>query len=81
MQQRTTNGIGKRLDEVKLVLPIDVMHKCSHVVDVDGMVYGIRLDGLGEISLKLDIDRELVAGNPLFVIDAMEPTDTKIVQA
>jgi len=81
MQQRTTNGIGKRLDEVELVLPIDVMHKCSHVVEVDGMVYRIRLDGLGEISLKLDIDRELVARNALFIIDTVEPTNTKIVQA
>lgn len=81
MQQRTTNGVGKRLDEVKLVVPINVTHKCGHLVDIDGMLYCIRLDCDCEISLKLHIDRKLVTRNSLFFIDTVKSMDAEIVQA
>lgn len=79
MQQCMTNGIGKRLDEVKLVLPIDVSHKFCDVVDVNGFVNTIRCNCLCKVTLKLNVNREIVASLTLFFIHAVKTAYAEVV--
>jgi len=79
MQQCATNGVGKRLNEVKLFLPIDVSHKCGDLVDVNGIVNSIRRDCLCKVTLELNVNREFVACLAFFFIHAMKTANAEII--
>jgi hypothetical protein len=79
MQHCATIGVGKRLDEVKLFLPIDVSHKCGDLVDVNGIANSIRRNCLCEVTLKLNVNREFVTCLALFFIHAMKTANAEII--
>ena len=51
----------------------------GYLIDVNGVFDSIRFNGFGEVSLELDVDRELVSGFAFLLIHAMRTADTEII--